>query len=121
MKRKETGNRGEKLAQEYLKKRHYRLLETNYHCSYGEIDIISKHKDMLVFTEVRSKTGTGFGTPEESITRVKRARIRASALHYMQNHENLPQAWRIDVLAIEMDGDGKVTRIDLLENAVGEE
>jgi putative endonuclease len=121
MKRKETGDRGEKLAQDYLKKRHYHLLETNYRCSYGEIDIVSKYKDMLVFTEVRSKTGTGFGTPEESITRTKRSRIRTSALHYIQNHNNLPQLWRIDVIAIEMDGNGKPTRIELIENAVGED
>jgi putative endonuclease len=121
MKRKETGDRGEKLAQDYLKKRHFHLLETNYHCPYGEIDIISKYKNMLVFTEVRSKTGTGFGTPEESITRTKRSRIRASAFHYIQNHDKLPQSWRIDVVAIEMDENGKTTRIELIENAVGEE
>lgn len=121
MKRKETGNLGEKLAQDYLKKRGYRIIETNYHCTYGEIDIISKHKGTLVFTEVRSRTGSGFGTPEESITDTKKAHMRSSAYHYIQTHEKLPESWRIDVIAIELDRDGKPVRIELLEHAVGED
>ncbi len=121
MKRKETANLGEKLARDYLKKHRHRILETNYNCSHGEIDIISKHKDTLVFTEVRTKTGTEFGTPEESITRTKRERMRKCALYYLQTHENPASTWRIDVAAVEMDKDGKLVRIDLIENAVEEE
>ena len=55
MKRRDTGIRGEKLARDFLKKRGYRILETNYRCPEGEIDIITKHKDSLVFIEVRTK------------------------------------------------------------------
>ncbi|HEY95198.1 MAG TPA: YraN family protein [Dehalococcoidia bacterium] len=121
MKRKETGHLGEKLARDHLKKKHHRILETNYNCPHGEIDIISKQKDTLVFTEVRTKTGTEFGTPEESITRTKRERMRACALYYLQTHENPGKAWRIDVAAVEMDKNGKPSRIDFIENAVGEE
>jgi len=121
MKRKDTGNLGEKLAKDYLKKRGYRILETNYNCPHGEVDIITMHKDFLVFTEVRTKTSTEFGTPEESITRTKKERMRASALHYIQTHDGLPQSWRIDFIAVEMDRNGKPSRIELIENAVGEE
>jgi putative endonuclease len=121
MKRKETGNLGEKLARDHLKKKHHRILETNYHCPHGEIDIISKQKDTLVFTEVRTKTGTEFGTPEESITRTKRERMRACALYYLQTHENQEKIWRIDVAAVELYSNGKPSRIELIENAVGEE
>ena len=121
MKRKETGNLGEKLAHDRLKKKHHRILETNYRCPHGEIDIISKQKDTLVFTEVRTKTGTAFGIPEESITRFKRERMRACALYYLQTHGNQGKTWRIDVAAVEMDKNGKLLRIEFIENAVGEE
>lgn len=121
MKRRETGNLGEKLAQDFIKKRGYRILETNYRCPEGEIDIVARHKDSLVFIEVRTKTSREFGSPEESITSAKREKIRASAAHYQQTHDNLPSLWRIDVVAIELNQNGKPSRIELLENAVGEE
>ena len=55
MKRRDTGILGEKLAGDFLKKQGYRILETNYRCSIGEIDIVAKHKDFLVSVEVRTK------------------------------------------------------------------
>ena len=121
MKRRDVGILGEKLAGDFLKKRGYRILETNYRCPEGEIDIVARHKDFLVFVEVRTKTSREFGSPEESITAVKRERLRATAAHYQQSHDNLPASWRIDVVAIELNRDGKPTRMELIENAVGEE
>ena len=120
MRRKDTGILGEKLASDYLKKRGYRILETNYRCPEGEIDLIAKHKDYLVFVEVRTKRSLAFGTPEESITAAKKAKLRTVAAHYRQSRENLPQLWRIDVVAIELDKRGRPSRIELIENAVGE-
>lgn len=120
MKRKETGSAGEKLAQAYLKKHGYRIIETNYRCPEGEIDIIARHKDYLVFIEVRTKRSNTFGSPEESITATKMAHLRSVASHYLQSHEKLPPLWRIDVVAVELDPSGKATRIDVIENAVGE-
>ena len=121
MKRRETGIRGEQLARDFLKKRKYRILESNYHCPHGEIDIIARHKNTLVFIEVRTKTGSQFGSPEESITPTKREKLRATAYHYRQTHSNLPQQWRIDFVAIELNNNGELTRIELYENAVGED
>ena len=121
MKRRDTGILGEKLAKDFLKKRGYHILETNYRCPEGEIDIVAKHKDSLAFIEVRTKTSQEFGSPEESITPVKRERMRATASHYRQTHNNLPLSWRIDVVAVELDQDGKLSRIELIENAVGDE
>ena len=119
MKRRDTGILGEKLAQDFLKKQGYRVIETNYRCPEGEIDIIAKHKDSLVFIEVRTKRSLEFGSPEESITRTKRERLRTAAARYRQTHNNLPLSWRIDVVAIELDQRGKPSRIELIENAVG--
>ena len=120
MKRRDTGIRGEKLAKDFLKKRGYRILETNYRCPEGEIDIIAKDKDSLVFIEVRTKTSLEFGSPEESITLTKRKRLRATAFRYRQTYDDLPPSWRIDVVAVELDQKGKLSRIELIENAVGD-
>jgi putative endonuclease len=121
MKRRETGILGEKLAKDYLKKRGYRICESNYRCPEGEVDIIAEHKDYLVFIEVKTRRSLEFGSPEESITAEKRERLRAVAAYYQQAHDNLPQLWRIDVVAIELDPKNKPSRIELFENAVGEE
>ncbi len=121
MKRSETGTLGEKLAKDFLKKRGYRILETNYRCPEGEIDIVARYKDYLVFVEVRTKKSLKFGSPEESITPTKKERLRTTASHYQQTHDNLPPLWRIDVVAIELNQKDKPSRIELIENAVGEE
>ena len=119
MKRRDTGILGEKLAKDFLEKRGYRIWQTNYRCPEGEIDIVAKHKDFLVFIEVRTKKSLAFGSPEESITPTKMERLRAVAAHYQQTHTDLPLSWRIDVVAIELDKRGKISRIELIENAVG--
>jgi len=118
MKRRETGNLGEMLARDFLAQNGYHILETNYRCPEGEVDIISRLGETLVFVEVRTKSSRQFGTPEESITKGKMQRLRAVAAHYCQNHENLPSSWRIDVMAIELDQNGRASRIELIENAV---
>ncbi|MFC1977279.1 YraN family protein [Chloroflexota bacterium] len=121
MKRRDTGILGEKLARDFLKKRGYRIVETNFRCPEGEIDIVANHKDFLVFVEVRTKTSLEFGSPEESITPAKQGRMRASAFHYLQTHNNSPSLWRIDVVAVELNRKGELGRIELIENAVGDE
>lgn len=120
MKRRDTGILGEKLAADFLKRRGYHIIEKNYHCRWGEIDIIAKHKDNLVFVEVRTKASSSFGTPEESITAAKRNRLKATAFQYQQTHDKLPELWRIDAILVELDAKGKTTRIEHIENAVGE-
>jgi putative endonuclease len=120
MDRRETGVRGEKLAAGHLKKRGYRIIETNYRCRDGEIDIVARKKDCMVFVEVRTRTTTEFGLPEESVSRAKQGRMRRAAIRYVQAHRGLPEAWRIDFVAVELDRAGKPTRIEVIENAVGD-
>ena len=121
MRRRDTGILGEKLAKNFLKKRGYRILETNYRCPQGEIDIIAKHKGTLAFIEVRTKKSLEFGSPEESITSAKKERMKATATQYQQTHNNLPQLWRIDVVAVELNQKDELSRIELIENAVGDD
>jgi putative endonuclease len=121
MKRKELGAVGEKLARNFLKKKGYKIRETNFRCREGEIDIIAEKKGYLVFVEVRTKTGSDFGSPEESVTFAKKEKLIASALTYLSEHKNLPESWRIDFVAVELDQNGKATRIELIENAVSQD
>ena len=118
MKRRDVGILGEKIARDFLEKKGYHIIETNYRCPEGEIDIIGRHDDSLVFVEVRTKTSLKFGSPEESITPAKKERMKATAAYYQQTHTNLPSLWRIDVVAIELNQQGKLSRINLIENAV---
>lgn len=118
MDRQAVGKLGEQIAHRYLKKQGYRIREKGFRCRYGEIDIIAQKKDCLVFVEVRARTGLDFGSPEESLTRAKKRRLIASALTYTSTHQDLPAQWRIDVVAIELDDQGKTRRIELIENAV---
>ncbi len=119
MNRKALGALGEKRAAEFLKQRGYRILETNFRCREGELDIISRDNDCLVFVEVRTRSSADFGTPEESITRAKKEKLVAVALAYLQTHRNLPESWRFDVVAIEVGPQGETIRIEVIENALG--
>jgi putative endonuclease len=118
MKRRDTGILGEQLARDFLKKRKYKIIETNYRCPHGEIDIVARKKNTVAFIEVRTRTSRDFGIPEESVTPVKKERMIATAYHYLQTHQDLPEHWRIDFVAIELNSDSKPSRIELIENAI---
>jgi putative endonuclease len=120
MTKQDTGKLGEKLACEFLGNNGYDIVETNYRCPEGEIDIVARQRDTLVFIEVRTKTTRLFGRPEESITPVKAARLKTLAARYGQSHPYLPEARRIDVVAIELNKNGRASRIEIIENAVSD-
>ena len=117
-KRKEVGAIGEKLAADLLKKRGYKIIQRNFRCREGEIDIIAQKDECLVFVEVRTKKNTAFGTPEESVTLSKREKLIALANTYIQAYNKPPQSWRIDVVAVELTPDNRVSRLEHIENAV---
>ena len=119
MDRKELGALGEKRAVDYLRKKGYRIRERNFCCRAGEIDIVAQDKDCLVFVEVRTRRGSDFGTPEESVDAAKRKRLVSVALTYLQTHRKLPSLWRFDVVAIEVDPEGLISRMELIRDAIG--
>ena len=118
MRRQEVGRLGERLAAKFLRRRGYHIIETNFRCRGGEIDIIARQRDCLVFIEVRTRSSLSFGSPEESITQAKRSRLIFTALTYISSHSKLPEQWRIDVVAVEVDAQGQAKRIEIIENAV---
>ena len=118
MKRKTTGMIGEKLAADFLTKQGYEIVEANYRCKEGEVDIIARDGDCLVFVEVRAKSGRTFGSPEESVTAKKKEHLKNVAAHYQETHDGLPLQWRIDFVAVELDWGGEPRRVEVIKNAV---
>lgn len=106
------GRQGESDAAEKAVNRGYALIRRNYRTPYGEIDLILRSPEgELVFTEVKSRTGTFFGYPENAVDKRKRRHIVLSAYHYLQeNHPDEEIPWRIDIIAIIYDSDRKTIR-----------
>lgn len=116
--RQSIGRLGEDLAARRLAAQGYTLRARNWRCATGELDLVLERDDALIFVEVRTRRGDRFGTPEESITPRKRARLISAALTYLSEHAATDQAWRIDVVAIEIGARGEVRRFNHLENAI---
>jgi putative endonuclease len=100
--RRAQGDAAEERACRHLERSGFTIVERNFRTRGGEIDIVARKGDLLVFVEVRSREVPGFGTPEESVTPAKRRRIVAAARRYLTN---VPaSSWRearFDVIAIE--------------------
>ena len=98
--KQQLGRWGEDRAANFLVKKGYLIIERNARTKYGEIDIIADQEGMTVFVEVKTRSGTNSGYPEDSITYQKRRHLYNSALSYLQANPHLEGDWRIDVIAI---------------------
>lgn len=117
--RRRLGAAGEQLAAEFLAERGYVLLARNWRGgATGEIDLVAQDGSCLVIVEVRTRRGESFGTPEESVTSRKQARLAALTEAYM-----IETGWagpvRIDVVAIHLAANGQLLNISHLRDAVG--
>jgi len=110
---------GEKVAAAYLAERGYEILERNVRNAEGELDIVAKQGDWIVFVEVKARGSQEFGSPEEALTVSKQDRLRKTAWAYLEERECLDALWRIDVVAIEGTQAGGVDRLEHYEYAVG--
>jgi len=110
------GKSKEKLACRYLEDKGFQLIEKNYYCRRGEIDLIMRDKNSLVFVEVRYRKNDYFGSALESITIHKQRRLIFTAQHYLQQTRT-PLASRFDVVAIS--GPEENLSINWVENAFG--
>ena len=116
--RKMTGASGERIASGFLKKLGYRILKSNFRTPFGEIDIVAKHKGIMVFVEVKSRTTSSFGPPYLSVTKTKQTHIVKNALFYLKRRRIINAYWRIDIVSVKLNYDGKLEAIELIENAV---
>ncbi len=94
------GRKGEQLAVEYLEQAGLRILDRNYRCAEGEIDIVAAERRVLVACEVKTRSGIRFGTPIEAITRQKRSRLRRLAVHWVIAHGVIFDELRVDVVGV---------------------
>jgi len=101
--RHELGAAGEWLAARFLFRHGYRLLEQNFRCPGGEIDLIAEDRGTVVFVEVKTRRSLAAGAPEEAVDRRKRRRLRHAAYYYLEAWRRWPPPYRFDVIGIELD------------------
>jgi putative endonuclease len=113
---KALGSKGEELAVRHLKKRGFKVIERNYHCPAGEIDLVAREKNTLVFVEIKARSSSDFGLPQEAVDRFKQEKLIKAARSYMaERHlsEDIPA--RFDVVAIHLAPAGP--HIELIKDA----
>ena len=106
-----TGDMGEDLAAHYLERNGMPVIERNYRCKAGEIDLVVQDGVDLVFAEVRTRSGSKYGSPEESLTLRKRRKMAECAFSYLAERHAHGRSWRVDLVAIQLD-QGRVVRVD---------
>jgi putative endonuclease len=111
----DTGRRAEDAALAYLGERGLRAVERNFRCRAGEIDLIMRDGACLVFVEVRYRSSDRYGSPAESVSARKQARLLAAAQYYLQMHPGQRElAMRFDVVAVRPG-----SRIEWISDAFG--
>ena len=110
-----TGQLGESLAKEFLKKKGYKIIDANYRTKLSEIDLITQFKDIMVFIEVRTRTGDKFGMPEQSLIRKKINKVIKNAQMYMK-YKGYTGRYRIDAVCVVLDNNKKLLRLNHYEN-----
>jgi putative endonuclease len=107
------GQRGEEIACKALEKEGYRILEKNFRCRQGEIDIIAEEKGVICFVEVKSRFSESFGLPEEAVTGWKQKKLWTAAVIYLEKKKIKSQDMRFDVVSVDL----KSEKAKILKNA----
>jgi putative endonuclease len=118
MNRSQVAARGESLARRHIEGLGYEIEASNWRSPQGEIDLVTSDGETLIFVEVKARTGRQFGEPEDAITRQKRRHLIETAQAYLEAHGRLDAAWRIDVIAIDLDSSGNLLRLEHYPDAV---
>lgn len=109
------GQQGEEVAAHYLQAKGYKILERNYRCRSGEVDIVAEEKGDLVFVEVKSRRSKRYGNPAEAVTPRKQGQISKAALCYLGDRHR-GRAARFDVVTVQFSG-GRVTEVEIIRDA----
>ncbi|MBN1662188.1 MAG: YraN family protein [Deltaproteobacteria bacterium] len=110
-----TGKKGEDIAVEYLKHAGYRIIERNYRCVFGEIDIVAQDGDTTVFVEVKSRRSARFGEPQAAVGPAKQRKLSMISLNYLKDKGLLNSKARFDVVAVRLSPSGH--SVNLIPNA----
>ncbi len=114
--RKRVGIGGEKLASEFLLEKGFKIVQTNFNCKFGEIDIIAKKDNILHFIEVKTRVGLQKGYPYEAVNFRKLHHIKNTIDYYLLKNKLKPSKLFIDVVSIVLDRHNGIEKIDLYEN-----
>ena len=116
--RQELGRWGEALAADNHIGKGYSIIDQNFRSLYGEIDLIARHRNSLVFVEVKTRSNDACGLPEASVTASKRKHLIASGQAYLQKYPTPNFEWRIDVITIRKLKTNSAPEIIHFENAI---
>jgi len=109
------GKEGERIAERYLKEKGYKLVERNYRCAAGEVDLIVLDRRVIVFVEVKTRTGHGFGTPLEAVQPRKQRKMMQAAQFFLSQKKLHQRDARFDVVGISWPGQEPM--VEHVENA----
>ncbi len=112
-----VGRRGEEEAFTFLKKNNFRVVEQNFRCRLGEVDIIAWDQEQLVFVEVRARTSYSFASAEETVNARKQQKLRKLAMYYLSIIIRKEISCRFDVVTVLFDNKGNVMKINHYQGA----
>lgn len=115
-----VGEFGEKIAAGFLRKKGYRILEANLRTPFGELDLVAKQGDFIVFVEIKTRATSSLGPPYLSVTRAKARHLVKNALFYLKRRGLVDSDWRIDVVSVKLNYLYELEDIEIIENAVEE-
>ena len=118
--RQQLGDFGERVAAAHLEATGYRILETKFRVREGEVDIVAERDGVVAFVEVKTRRGDAMGPAVEAVDRRKAERLLLAAEAFALEHPQLPPDRRIDLIAIDLDAQGRVVSLEHVESAVEE-
>ena len=116
--KKSIGHIGEEIALAFLEQKGYKILGVNVRTPFGEIDVVARQKETIVFIEVKTRATSSLGPPYLNVTREKQMHLIRNALCYLKRHGLVNSDWRIDVVSIKLNDRYELESSELIENAV---
>lgn len=116
--RQQVGRFGEKLARQFLKRRGYQIITTNYYTRWGEIDLIAQKNERLFFIEVKTRLTNKFGWPEEAVTKTKLDKLIKTAKKYIWDNKLTNPDAQIDIISVEINRTQKRAKIKHWPNII---
>ncbi len=116
--KKEIGVEGEEIAVKSLKRKGYKIVQRNYRCKLGEIDIIAERNGVLIFVEVKTKRTNDFGPPQYAVTPAQRDQISKSALCYIKEKGLTEQSCRFDVITINFSPGSNKSEVGIIRTSI---
>jgi putative endonuclease len=111
--KKTEGQRGEEIACRALKKRGYRILDKNFSCRHGELDIVAEDNNVLCFVEVKARSSKDYGLPEEAVTYWKKRKLLNTAFVYIEKKNIRDRDMRFDIISVDL----KTRKAEILKDA----